>query len=106
MLLSRFLLREKLYHRGICIPPTSEQYVPLIRIAYTVCTETLRPVERNLQVLTKSQKDISNALDSINGAFESLLERFFVEQEIDIASDISAMETIMTQEGLVNNGIE
>lgn len=58
------------------------------------------------QALTKSQKDISSALDSINGAFESLLERFFVEQEIDIASDISAMETIMTQEGLVNNGIE
>ena len=60
----------------------------------------------NSMTIKKAQKDISYALDSINDAFDCLLERFFEEQEIDIASDISAMETIMTQEGLVNNGIE
>ena len=57
------------------------------------------------RALQNAQRDISNALDSINDAFESLLERFFEEQELDVASDISAMETIMTQEGLVDNGI-
>lgn len=53
--------------------------------------------------LKKAQKDITDALDSINNAFESLLERFYQEQEIDVAGDISAMEIIMQQEGLQNN---
>lgn len=50
----------------------------------------------------KTKVDISNALDSINIAFESLLERFYEEQERDISSDIFAMEAIMKQEGLQN----
>ncbi len=52
------------------------------------------------KTLQKTQRDITQALDSINNAFESLLERFYEEQEIDVASDISAMEIIMKQEGL------
>lgn len=50
--------------------------------------------------LQKTQRDITQALDSINNAFESLLERFYEEQELDVASDISAMGIIMKQEGL------
>ena len=52
----------------------------------------------------KTQKDIANALDSINNAFEGLLERFFQEQERDITSEIFAMEAIMKQEGLRTEG--
>lgn len=51
----------------------------------------------------KTKVDISKALDSINIAFESLLERFYEEQERDISSDIFAMEAIMKQEGLQND---
>lgn len=51
----------------------------------------------------KTKLDISKALDSINIAFESLLERFYEEQERDISSDIFAMEAIMKQEGLQND---
>lgn len=58
---------------------------------------------KNLQ---KTQRDIRNALDSINNAFEALLERFYEEQEIDVASEISAMEIIMKQEGLQTEGDE
>lgn len=52
--------------------------------------------------IKKTKQDISKALDSINIAFESLLERFYEEQERDISSDIFAMEAIMKQEGLQN----
>ena len=50
--------------------------------------------------VNKALNDINNALDSINDAYEGLLERFYEEQELDVASDISALETIMKQEGL------
>ena len=52
------------------------------------------------KAVKKALADINCALDSINDAFEGLLERFYEEQELDVASDISAMETIMKQEGL------
>lgn len=49
--------------------------------------------------LQQVQKDIVRALDSINDAYENLLEKFYEEQELDISSDISVMETIMKQKG-------
>ena len=48
----------------------------------------------------KTQAEISEALDSINEAFEGLLGRFYQEQERDVTSEIYAMEVIMKQEGL------
>lgn len=50
--------------------------------------------------LEKTQKDIEESLDMINSAFEAILDKFYQEHELDIASDISAMEIMMKQEGL------
>ena len=63
--------------------------------------------EKNIkgERLKKVQMDIVKALDSINDAFEILLERFYEEQEIDIASDISVMEKVMKQQGDVRGQI-
>ncbi len=55
--------------------------------------------------VTKTQKDIENALDSINNAYEGLLERFYQEQERYISGEIFALESIMKQEGLSNGGV-
>lgn len=52
--------------------------------------------------LKKAKKDIESSLDTINGSFENILDKFYQEQELDIASDISAMEVIMKQEGLAD----
>ena len=51
-----------------------------------------------------TQKEITQALDLINSAFESLLERFYEEQEIDMVSDISAMNIVMNREDLKSAG--
>jgi hypothetical protein len=53
--------------------------------------------------LDKAKRDIENSLDTINTSFEAILDRFYQEQEMDIASDISAMETMMKQDGLKEN---
>ena len=50
--------------------------------------------------IAKAKKDIENSLDTINAAFERILERFYQEQELIIASEITAMEVIMKQDGL------
>ena len=54
----------------------------------------------------KMQIDITRALDTINVAFEGLLEWFYKKKERDIVGEIFAMEKITAQEGLQSNGIE
>lgn len=54
------------------------------------------------KTLERTKKDIEGALDKIIDSFEGLLDKFYQEQEMDITSDISAMEIIMKQEGLID----
>lgn len=50
--------------------------------------------------LTTAKKEIEESLNTIIRSFESILEKLYEEYEMDIASDISAMETVMKKEGL------
>lgn len=50
--------------------------------------------------LLKEQRDITQAIDSINNVFESLLERFYEEQELDVVSDITSTKNILKLETL------
>lgn len=48
-----------------------------------------------------TKKEIEDTLDIINSAFEKLLDGLFEETAWDISSDISAMKTMLAQEGLM-----
>lgn len=48
-----------------------------------------------------TKRQISDALNTINTAFEKLFDDLFEEQAWDIASDISVMQTMMSQDGLM-----
>jgi 5-bromo-4-chloroindolyl phosphate hydrolysis protein len=50
--------------------------------------------------LSKTQKEIEESLETIIVAFENILEKMYEAHEMDIASDIAAMEIMMKQEGL------
>ena len=50
--------------------------------------------------MEKTKKDIEGAIDKIIDSFEGLLDKFYQEKELDIATDISAMEVLMKQDGL------
>ena len=52
------------------------------------------------KVLTRTRKEIEEALDTIVTAYEQLLENIYEEQEMDILSDISAVEMMIKQDGL------
>ena len=50
--------------------------------------------------IKKVQSEIVEALDAINVAFENLLDRFYLDKEMDISSDISVMDAVMRQNGI------
>ena len=47
-----------------------------------------------------AKAEIENSLDTINDAFENLLDSFFEDEAIDLSTDISVMKTVMKQQGL------
>jgi len=53
--------------------------------------------------ITATKREIENTLDTINSAFERLLDGLFEDTAWDISSDISVMKTMMAQEGLTEN---
>lgn len=50
--------------------------------------------------IVSSKKEIEDTLDTINQAFENLLDSFFEDTAWDISTDISVLQTMLAQEGL------
>ena len=50
--------------------------------------------------VSKTKKEIEDAVDSLNVAFEKLLDSLFEDRAWDISSDISVLNTMLAQEGL------
>ena len=53
-----------------------------------------------------TKTEIEKTIDTINQAFENLLNSFFKDKELDIASDISVLHTMLAQEGLTGNDFD
>jgi 5-bromo-4-chloroindolyl phosphate hydrolysis protein len=54
--------------------------------------------------ITQTKMEIDSAIDTINMAFENLLDSLFQDMAWDISSDISVMKTMMAQDGLTTEG--
>lgn len=55
--------------------------------------------------IRSSKKEIEATLDTLNAAFEKLLDGMFQETAWDVSSDISVLQTLLAQEGLTNDGL-
>ena len=53
--------------------------------------------------ITKAKEEIERALDTINAAFENLLDTLFADDALDVSTDISTLETMFKQEGLTDS---
>lgn len=53
--------------------------------------------------IKKSKVEIENTIDTVNNAFEKLLDDLFEDVALDISTDISVLQTLFTQEGLTKN---
>ncbi len=57
------------------------------------------------ETIQSSKKEIEATLDTLNRAFESLLDNVFRDTALDISSDISVLHTMLAQEGLTDDGL-
>jgi 5-bromo-4-chloroindolyl phosphate hydrolysis protein len=62
-----------------------------------------QPVEG--ENISSAKKEIEKTMDTINLAFENLLDGLFEEAALDISTDISVLNTMFAQEGLTENNI-
>lgn len=56
--------------------------------------------------ITKSKKEIEDTIDTINAAFVKLLDSLYEEEAMEIASDISVLNTLFAQEGLTKKDFD
>lgn len=56
--------------------------------------------------ITSAKKEIEGTLDTINDAFEKLLDSFFKDKALDVSTDISVMKTVLRQQGLTPDDLE
>ena len=56
--------------------------------------------------IISSRKEIEKTLDTLNMAFEKLLDELFQDTAWDLSSDISVLNTMLAQEGLTEEGLK
>ena len=56
--------------------------------------------------IRSSKKEIEKTLDTLNIAFEKLLDSLFEDVAWDVSADISVLHTMLAQEGLTRNEFE
>ena len=55
------------------------------------------------ETIENSKQEIEATLDTLNIAFEKLLDDLFEDTALDVSSDISVLNTLLAQEGLTDD---
>lgn len=79
-----------------------EYYLPMtVKLLDTYAEMDAQPVGgENIQA---TKKEIEDTLDTINLAFEKLLDGLFQDAAWDVSADISVLQTMLSQEGLTED---
>lgn len=82
-----------------------EYYLPTtIKLLETYTEIDSQPVGG--ENIRAAKKEIEDAIDTINTAFEKLLDSLFQDTAWDVSSDISVLNTMLAQEGLMEDGLK
>ncbi|MCD7732779.1 MAG: 5-bromo-4-chloroindolyl phosphate hydrolysis family protein [Oscillospiraceae bacterium] len=76
-----------------------DYYLPMtVKLLNAYADMDKQPVQgENIQA---SKREIEETLDTLNQAFEKLLDELFSDTAMDVSSDISVLNTLLAQEGL------
>lgn len=81
-----------------------QYYLPMtVKLLKAYADMDAQPVQG--QTIQASKREIEATLDTLNQAFEKLLDSVFQETALDVSSDISVLNTLLAQEGLVEDDI-
>ena len=81
-----------------------DYYLPMtvkLLDAYAEMDDQTNPGE----TIRNSMREIEQTLDTLNLAFDKLLDDLFEETALDVSSDISVLNTLLAQEGLTEDGL-
>jgi len=81
-----------------------DYYLPMtIKLLDAYADMDSQPVQG--ETIRTSKREIEQTLDTLNLAFEKLLDELFEDTALDISSDISVLNTLLAQEGLTEDGL-
>lgn len=79
-----------------------DYYLPMtVKLLNAYADMDAQPVQG--QTIQASKREIEQTLDTLNLAFEKLLDELFQDVALDVSSDISVLNTILAQEGLTED---
>ena len=80
-------------------------YLPTtLKLVHVYCELEKQPVKGDN--ITNAKADIEKTMDTINVAFENLLDDMFEETAMDVSTDISVLKTMLAQEGLTESELD
>lgn len=79
-----------------------DYYLPMtVKLLGAYADMDAQPVQG--ETIQKSKREIEATLDTLNQAYEKLLDSVFADTALDISSDISVLNTLLAQEGLAED---
>ena len=79
-----------------------DYYLPMtVKLLNAYADMDAQPVQG--ETIRSSKKEIEATLDTLNLAFEKLLDDLFEDTAMDVSSDISVLNTLLAQEGLTDD---
>lgn len=81
-----------------------DYYLPMtVKLLKAYAEMDAQPVQG--ENIKASKKEIEDTLDTLNLAFEKLLDELFEDTALDVSSDISVLQTLLAQEGLTEDDL-
>ena len=105
LILERIFARAKEHPEVIPdLKKLMDYYLPMtVKLLNAYADMDAQPVQgANIE---NSKREIEGTLDTLNRAFEKLLDELFQDTALDISSDISVLNTILAREGLTEDAL-
>ena len=79
-----------------------DYYLPMtVKLLNAYADMDAQPIQG--ETILASKQEIEDTLDTLNQAFEKLLDDLYKETALDVSSDISVLNTLLAQEGLTED---
>lgn len=79
-----------------------DYYLPMtVKLLDAYADMDAQPIQG--ETILASKQEIEDTLDTLNQAFEKLLDDLYKETALDVSSDISVLNTLLAQEGLTED---
>lgn len=79
-----------------------DYYLPMtVKLLNAYADMDAQPIQG--ETIVSSKREIEATLDTLNMAFEKLLDSVFKDTALDVSSDISVLNTLLAQEGLTGD---